>query len=161
MTDKTRILFVCQGNIIRSPLAEHMFRHQAKEAGVEHKYAVHSAGTSSYHVGESPDPRMRRVAARNGFQYDGRARQFEVTDFDRYDLIVAMDKQNLSILERLATTPDEKTKLTTMRTYDPQGDASMSVPDPYYGGIDGFQTTFDIVKRSVAGLLEDLENGKR
>ena len=83
-----------------------------------------------------------------------------MTDFDQYDLIVAMDKQNLSILQRLATTPEEEAKLTTMRTFDPDGDSSMSVPDPYYGGIDGFQTTFDIVKRSVAGLLNSLENGK-
>ena len=149
------------GNIIRSPLAEHMFRHQAEVAGVAEKYDVRSAGTSSYHVGESPDSRMRQVAARNGFEYDGRARQFEINDFELYDLIVAMDRQNLSILQRLATTPEEEAKLTTMRSYDPEGDASMSVPDPYYGGIDGFQTTFDIVKRSVNGLLKSLENGRR
>jgi protein-tyrosine phosphatase len=159
MSDKTRILFVCQGNIIRSPLAEHMFNHQAELAGVSEKYHTRSSGTSSYHLGESPDSRMRRVAAKNGFKYDGRARQFQRSDFDGYDLIIAMDMQNLSILKRLATTPEESSKLRTMRTYDPEGDASQSVPDPYYGGIDGFQATFDIVKRSVIGLLDALENG--
>ena len=160
MSDVTSILFVCQGNIIRSPLAEHMFNHLAAEAGVAEKYATDSAGTSSYHVGESPDSRMRRVAAKRGFKYDGRARQFQVSDFNRFDLIIAMDSQNLNILERQARTSGDEEKLYTMRTFDPQGRPTDGVPDPYYGGIDGFQTTFEIVKRSCQGLLDALENGE-
>ena len=128
MSDVTSILFVCQGNIIRSPLAEHMFNHLAAEAGVAEKYATDSAGTSSYHVGESPDSRMRRVAAKRGFKYDGRARQFQVSDFNRFDLIIAMDSQNLNILERQARTSGDEEKLYTMRTFDPQGRPTDGVP---------------------------------
>ena len=160
MSAFTRILFVCQGNIIRSPLAEHMFNHLAKEAGASERYATDSAGTSSYHVGERPDSRMRRVAANRGFKYDGRARQFQVSDFDRFDLIIAMDSQNLNILKRAVRSEEDESKLYTIRTFDPEGDASMSVPDPYYGGINGFEVTYDIVQRSVAGLLEALEEGE-
>ncbi|MBN2043433.1 MAG: low molecular weight phosphotyrosine protein phosphatase [Anaerolineales bacterium] len=160
MSQETRILFVCQGNIIRSPLAEHMFKHLAEQAGLSDQFYVRSAGTSSYHVGESPDSRMRRVAAKNGFKYTGRARQFQTADFNNFDLIIAMDTQNLSILKRLAGSSEEHlAKLRTMRTFDPEGDFDQSVPDPYYGGIDGFQITFDIVKRSSQGLLEALQKG--
>ena len=102
---------------------------------------------------------MRRVAAKNGFKYTGRARQFQISDYDRYDLVIAMDMENLNILKRLAAE-DDLPKLRTMRTYDPEGDATLSVPDPYYGGIDGFQVTFDIVKRSCQGLLEALQRGE-
>jgi len=158
MSQPTCIMFVCQGNIIRSPLAEHMFNHLAKEARLDGQFFVRSSGTSSYHVGESPDARMRRVAAKNGFKYTGRARQFQISDYDRYDLVIAMDMENLNILKRLAAE-DDLPKLRTMRTYDPEGDATLSVPDPYYGGIDGFQVTFDIVKRSCQGLLEALQRG--
>jgi protein-tyrosine phosphatase len=153
-------MFVCQGNIIRSPLAEHMFRHLVEEAGKGENYYLRSSGTSSYHVGEPPDARMRRVAAERGFEYTGRAQQFKIMDFDEFDLIIAMDQQNLNILKRLAQTPEEAAKLHTMRTYDPEGDASQSVPDPYYGGINGFEITYDIVERSCRGLLEVLEVGE-
>lgn len=159
MSEKTRILFVCLGNIIRSPLGEHMFAHLAEQAGVADKYETDSAGTASYHVGEQPDSRMRRVAAQNGLKYSGSARQVRQSDFDSFDLIVPMDSSNLNNLKRLARSVDDESKLYTMRTFDPQGSATEGVPDPYYGGIDGFQTTFEIVKRSCQGLLEALENG--
>ena len=160
MNTKTRILFVCMGNIIRSPLAEHMFNHLAAQAGVQDKYHVDSAGTSAYHIGEQPDSRMRRVAAQNGLDYSGSARQVKVEDFQRFDWIIPQDRENLRDLQWLARTPEEKSKLVTMRTFDPQGSPEDGVPDPYYGGIDGFQTTFEIVKRSCQGLLEALENGE-
>ena len=92
-----RIIFVCQGNIIRSPLAENMFRHFAQERGVGEKYQLDSAGTSAYHVGELPDHRMRQVAQEKGFQYTGKARQFMGEDFDQLDLIIAMDRSNQRI----------------------------------------------------------------
>jgi protein-tyrosine phosphatase len=155
-----RIIFVCQGNIIRSPLAENMFKYLAEQSGVGDQYHVRSAGTSSYHVGEAPDSRMRRVAAKNGFKYTGRARQFHRADFNKYDLVIAMDLQNLESLKRMAGTESDQAKLRTMRTFDPDGDFDQSVPDPYYGGIDGFQITFDIVKRSCQGLLEALQQGE-
>jgi len=159
MTGTTHILFVCLGNIIRSPLAEHMFTHLAAQARVADNYRVESAGTSAYHVGERPDSRMRRVAAKHGLDYTGRARQFRAEDYDRFDLIIAMDEDNLRHLKWQANSPDDERKLYTMRTFDPQGGAKDGVPDPYYGGADGFDVTFEIVRRSCQGLLEALENG--
>ena len=160
MSDKTRIIFVCLGNIIRSPLAEHMFAHLAEQAGVSHKYKVDSAGTSAYHIGEQPDSRMRKVAAQNGLVYNGRARQFRAEDYERFDLIIPQDLENLRNLNWLARGPEDEAKLFTMRTFDPQGSANQGVPDPYYGGIDGFQVTYEIVRRSCQGLLDALEKGE-
>ena len=160
MSEKKRILFVCLGNIVRSPLGEHMFSYLAEEAGVGDKYEVDSAGTSAYHIGESPDPRMRRVAASKGLIYDGRARQVTPYDLDAFDVIIAMDMENKSNLVSLANTPEQEAKIVTMRMFDPQGSPTDSVPDPYYGGIDGFEVTYDIVARSCRGLLEALEKGE-
>lgn len=159
MAEKTRIIFVCLGNIVRSPLAENMFRHVAEREGLAGQYEVDSAGTSSYHVGERPDDRMRRVAAERGFRYDGRSRQFELEDFDRFDLIIAMDKSNRNNLLRLTRTPQDEDKIRLMREFDPQSDSEEPVPDPYYGGIRGFERVYDIVERSCQGLLRALENG--
>ena len=152
-----RIIFVCQGNIIRSPLAENMFRHLAQERGVGEKYQLDSAGTSAYHVGELPDHRMREVAQEKGFQYTGKARQYRRDEFDQHGLIIVMDRSNLRILRSWASTEEEK-KIRMMREFDAQGSAKMDVPDPYYGGLDGFDKTFEIVKRSCQGLLEALES---
>jgi protein-tyrosine phosphatase len=152
-----RIIFVCQGNIIRSPLAENMFRHLAQERGVGEKYLLDSAGTSAYHVGELPDHRMRQVAQEKGFQYTGKARQYRRDEFDQHDLIIVMDRSNLQILSSWASTEEEK-KIHMMREFDPQGSARLDVPDPYYGGLDVFDKTFEIVKRSCQGLLEVLES---
>jgi protein-tyrosine phosphatase len=154
-----KIIFVCQGNIIRSPLAENMFRHLAQERGLGEMYQVDSAGTSAYHVGEPPDRRMRQVAQENGFQYTGRAKQFWAKDFGRFDLVIAMDRENQRYLQMKASSDAELNKIQLMRKYDPQGGSDLDVPDPYYGGLDGFEKTFEIVKRSCQGLLEALESG--
>jgi protein-tyrosine phosphatase len=137
-----------------------MFAHLSEKAGLGDKYEVDSAGTSSYHIGERPDRRMRKVAADYGFRYDGRARQISMSDFDRFDLIIAQDNTNLSNLKRLTRDDEDLAKLFTMRSFDPQGNPQDSVPDPYYGGIDGFHVTFEIVKRSCQGLLNALESGE-
>lgn len=157
LAQKTRICFVCLGNIVRSPLAEHMFKHLAKKAGVADKYEIASAATDSWHVGEPPDARMRRVAAGYGLVYDGRARQFQTSDLDRCDLILAMDRQNYAHLLSLTRTPKQQKKIHMLREFDPQGGEFASVPDPYYGFIDGFDETYQIIERSVKGLLESLE----
>ncbi|MCD6424822.1 MAG: low molecular weight phosphotyrosine protein phosphatase [Anaerolineales bacterium] len=153
-----RIIFVCQGNIIRSPLAENMFRYLARERGVGEKYQLDSAGTSAYHVGEPPDHRMRQVADNNGFEYTGRAKQFRVEDFDQFELVIAMDKANQRYLEMKALPGEQRSKIHLMREYDPEGKPGLDVPDPYYGGLDGFEVTFEIVKRSCQGLMEALES---
>ena len=160
MSDKYRICFVCLGNIVRSPLAEHMFNRLTEIAGVAHKYEVDSAGTGAWHVGESPDSRMRRVAAKRGLNYDGRARQFQRGDLDRFDLVVAMDANNRSHLLSMARTKEQRAKIRLLREFDPQGNKNAAVPDPYYGGIDGFERTYDIVERATQRLLESLEAGE-
>jgi len=154
-----RICFVCQGNIIRSPLAENLFRQLSQQQGVEGKYQLDSAGTSAYHVGEGPDQRMRQTAQERGFQYDGRARQFKPVELDQFDLIIAMDKANRRILESWVTDEAQRGKIRLMREFDPQGGVDLDVPDPYYGGPEGFARTYEIVERSVEGLLEALESG--
>ncbi len=152
-----RIIFVCQGNIIRSPLAENLFLYLAQEKGVEGKYQLDSAGTSAFHVGEPPDHRMRQVALENGFQYTGKARHFGQDEFGQHDLVIAMDQSNFRILNSWASSEDQK-KIRMMREFDPLGSAKLDVPDPYYGLLDGFGKTFEIVKRSCLGLLEALES---
>ncbi|NOQ40608.1 MAG: low molecular weight phosphotyrosine protein phosphatase [Anaerolineales bacterium] len=155
-----KICFVCQGNIIRSPLAEHIFLQLADEKGVVDKYFVDSAGTIAYHAGERPDRRMRQVAAERGLVYSGRAKQFKRDDFARFDLIIAMDKANRQSLQGWAVTTEQDNKIHLMREFDSQGEPNLDVPDPYYGGPDGFVSTFEIVKRSCEGLLEELEGGQ-
>jgi len=154
----TKILFVCLGNIIRSPLAEALFRRLVEQSGLDSKYEVDSAGTGNWHVGEPPDHRMVRAAARRGLVYSHRARQIQSEDFDRFNLIVGMDRQNREDLLRMARLPEHRTKVHTLREFDPEGGANAPVPDPYYGGPDGFEEVYDIVERSVRGLLEKLEN---
>lgn len=160
LTSLKRICFVCLGNIVRSPLAEHMFLNRAEELGVAHKYKVGSAGTSAWHVGEQPDPRMRRVAASRGWKYDGRSRQFLSGDFDLFDLIIAMDLENKEDLLRIRRSSSQISKIHLLREFDPLGAANIAVPDPYYGGIHGFEETYQIIERSVQGFLDALEGGK-
>lgn len=154
------ILFVCLGNIVRSPLAENLFLHLADQAGLSEAYLADSAGMGGWHVGEAPDARMRQVAAGHGFHYSGRARQFTRTDFARFDLIIAMDRDNRADLLALALTAEDRAKIHLLREFDPQGGKDAEVPDPYYGGLDGFEQVYQIVERSVRGLLTALQEGK-
>ena len=148
------------GNIIRSPLAENLFRHLAEEAGLNGKYEVDSAGTGAWHKGESPDARMRRTAARHGLVYDGEARQIRLSDFDKFDLVVAMDTENRRELQSRTRRPEQARKIRLLREFDPGSGPNASVPDPYYGGDDGFETTYRIVEAGVQGLLQALEGGR-
>ncbi len=159
MSEKKKILFVCLGNIVRSPLAENIFRRLVQENGLDKRYEVDSAGTGGWHAGESPDPRMVRVAARHGLNYSGRARQVTPQDLQEFDLVVAMDRDNKAVLYSLAQTPQQQAKIHLLRDFDPYGKPNAEVPDPYYGGIDGFEKVYQIVERSCRGMLHSLENG--
>lgn len=151
-----RVLAVCLGNICRSPAAEAAIAEAASDAGVD--IHVDSAGTGAYHVGEPPDARMRRAAADAGLAITGRARQFEPGDFDRFDLIVAMDRANLRDI--LAQAPDEEAagRVRLFRSFDPDADPDdLDVPDPYYGGADGFREVVEMVRRAAAGLIAETQ----
>jgi len=151
---KTSVLFVCMGNICRSPTAEGVFRHFVNEAGLADQIEVDSAGTHAYHVGEPPDHRASAAAARRGVSLaEIRARRVSEEDFERFDYIVAMDEDNQAQL--LDQAPDEhRSKVQLFLSY-----ASVSeteVPDPYYGGAAGFERVLDLVEEASRGLLETL-----
>ena len=150
------VLFVCLGNICRSPLAEGVFRHLAHERGVDHRFRIDSAGTGAWHVGQPPDPRSVDVARRHGVTLDGqRARQVRDDDCADFHYLVAMDNDNLRTLERLRDDWADAGSLALLRAWDPEpGDGE--VPDPYYGGPGGFDEVFRMIRRSAEGLLEDM-----
>lgn len=160
MSKPTRVIFVCLGNIIRSPLAARLFERAAQESGAADKYEVDSAGTADYHVGQEPDARMVRTAARRGFNYTNRGRQFKASDLDTFDLIVPMDLENQADIERLSITRAQRAKIHLLREFDPQANGAIAVPDPWYGGPSGFDEAYDIIERSVNNLLKTLESGK-
>lgn len=158
MTDQpVRVLFVCLGNICRSPLAEGVFAALAGERGLAAHYRIDSAGTGGWHAGELPDPRSIDVARRNGIELTSRARKIALNDFDDFDQVIAMDRENLSDLtDLLRARGGGGAELHLLRQFDPEpGDGQ--VPDPYYGGDDGFDRVYAMVHRSCTALLDHLE----
>ena len=149
-----KICFVCLGNICRSPTAEAVMRALAEQAGKA--VELDSAGTGGWHVGERADPRARTAASRRGYAIEHRARQFVADDFARFDLVLAMDKQNLTDLRALARGATVVPRMTLFRSYDPTASDGADVPDPYSGGPAGFETVLDICERACRGLLETL-----
>ena len=148
-----RVLFVCLGNICRSPTAEGAFRALVVARGLGDAFVIDSAGTAGHHAGEPPHPETLAEAARRGVTLTHRARQVTRADFDRFDRIVAMDSDNLRDLVRLARTPAERAKLSLLRSYEPGADGD-DVPDPWYTGE--FARVFDICARASEGLLAAL-----
>ena len=151
-----RICFVCLGNICRSPTAEGIMLHLVREAGLEDRISIDSAGTGAWHAGELADARSRKVAASRGFDLPSRARQFKAADFARFDYVFAMDSANLSNLEGMAATGTERDKLSLLRDWDPETEGEHDVPDPYYGGPRGFDDVFDLCERACRALLSTL-----
>ena len=150
-----RVLFVCMGNICRSPMAEGVFRRRVDEAGLAAQIAVDSAGTHSYHVGEPPDVRAQEAAQRRGYDISRlRARQITRDDFNKFDYVLAMDETNRRLLARLCPGHQAgKLKLFLEFHADP---AAREVPDPYYGGAQGFEKVLDLVEEAAQGLLGHL-----
>jgi len=149
------ILFVCMGNICRSPTAEGVFRRLLAEAGLEGRVRVDSAGTHGYHIGAPPDRRAAAAAKARGFDLSGlRARRVVTEDFDEFDLIVAMDSDNLDDLRAMAPDAGRAESRRLMDFSD--GSHGPDVPDPYYGGLNGFELVLDLVEGACAGLLEDV-----
>lgn len=152
---KLQILMVCMGNICRSPMAEGVVRRRLQEAGLARLVLVDSAGTHGYHVGEPPDPRARECAAARGYDLSGLiGRQVSLQDFRDFDLILAMDRANLAHLERMCP-PQHRHKLKLFLSYSRRY-PGQEVPDPYYGGRDGFERVLDMIEDAADGLLDSL-----
>ena len=156
MAQETSVLFVCLGNICRSPMAEGVFRSVLDEEGLANRFRVDSAGTGAWHVGESPDVRSVRTAASYGVTLSGHARQVRPEDFRSFDYIIAMDQSNLDNLEEYRGGVGGEAALYLLREFDPQGEPGAEVPDPYYGGPRGFDEVFEMVDRSCRGLLNHI-----
>lgn len=150
-----KILMVCLGNICRSPMADGLLRQKVENSGLD--VEVDSAGTSGYHVGEAPDQRMRATAKSFGVNIDSlRARQFETSDFDRFDLIYAMDESNLENILKLARNNQDEAKVKMILNEIYPGE-NMPVPDPYFGGAEGFTHVYDLLDRATDKIIAELK----
>lgn len=151
-----RVLFVCLGNICRSPTAEGVFRHRAQQAGLAERVTVDSAGTSDWHLGKAPDGRSAQAAAARGYDLSSlRGRQVQPEDFARFDLILAMDHDNLSHLQKLRPAGSGAELDLFLRRYQLALD---EVPDPYYGGADGFEQVLDLIEQASDALLAEIRS---
>jgi protein-tyrosine phosphatase len=153
-----RLLFVCLGNICRSPTAEGVMRELVAREGLAGSIEVDSAGTGSWHVDSPPDSRAAAAARARGIELVGTARQVRGSDFEEFDLLLAMDEENLRDLLAVAPDTDARAKVTLLREFDPAAvaAASLSVPDPYYGGERGFEDVLDLVQAACEGLLAEI-----
>ncbi|MEY3001610.1 MAG: hypothetical protein RL648_1824 [Verrucomicrobiota bacterium] len=154
---KYSVLFVCMGNICRSPAAEGLFRARVLEADLQDRIECDSAGTIGFHTGDLPDARMRKAAKARGYTLESRARSVSTKDLHRFDELIAMDEQNLRDLQALQAKSDGTAKLSLIRDYcrtHGKGD----VPDPYYGGTQGFEMVLDLLEDACSGLLEAIRS---
>ncbi|MDE5641899.1 MAG: low molecular weight phosphotyrosine protein phosphatase [Muribaculaceae bacterium] len=154
--DQVRILFVCLGNICRSPAADGVMRSIVKENGQESRFLIDSAGTGGYHIGDLPDQRMRVHARRRGLELTHICRQVRESDFDNFDLIVGMDESNLRNLRRLAPTVEAEAKIVPMAAWVDAALRYDHIPDPYYDGAEGFETVLDLLQNGCQNLYNSL-----
>lgn len=149
---KTRVLFCCLGNICRSPTAEAVFRARVEEAGLGQHIEIDSAGTHDYHIGKPPDTRTQRAAMKRGYDMSGlRGRQVQISDFSRFDFVLAMDHANMENLLRLCPQKEQGRLDLFLKYASRHGERE--VPDPYYGGEEGFERVLDMVEDAAEGLL--------
>jgi protein-tyrosine phosphatase len=142
-----KVLFVCLGNICRSPLAEAIFNHKIKNLNLQHLVSADSCGTGNYHIGNQPDPRTIKTAKNNGVEIWHQARQLTAGDLEKFDYLFAMDQQNLKNILRLPDADKHTHKIKLMRQFDPQGPGD--VPDPYYGTLHDFQYVYEMLDRTL------------
>ena len=157
--DKLKLLFVCLGNICRSPAAEGVMRSIIIENNDSERFEIDSAGTGRYHIGELPDNRMRVHARRRGYELTHRCRQVSVSDFDEFDLIVAMDESNYRDLKRIAPSPESEKKIVRMVDFADRTMGYDYIPDPYYEGAEGFELVLDLLESACNNLYEALKKG--
>lgn len=154
---KISVVFVCMGNICRSPTAEAVFRHFVENAGLSEQILIDSAGTHDYHIGDPPDQRTQLAARQRGYEMSAlRGRQVEASDFHRFDYVLAMDRSNLAILQDLE--PADSTIQARLLLDYARHHPEREVPDPYYGGADGFERVLDMVEDAAQGLLQEISN---
>jgi protein-tyrosine phosphatase len=153
-----RILFVCMGNICRSPTAEGVMRALVRDEGLDAAIELDSAGTGGWHAGEPPDERAVHAALQRDIVLDGAARQVTAADFERFDLVLAMDRENERDLVALAPDDEARAKVHLLREFDPEAVAvgDLDVPDPYFGGPRGFERVLDVVTAACRGLLAEV-----
>ncbi len=151
-----RILFVCLGNICRSPAAEGIMRSLVNERGDSSRWVIDSAGTGGYHVGDLPDSRMRAHAIRRGYRLDHICRQVRQSDFDDFDIIVGMDENNVSRLRQMAPSVEAEGKVIPMADFFGDFSRFDHVPDPYYDGAQGFETVLDILQDSTVNIYDTI-----
>lgn len=153
----TKILFVCTGNICRSPVAEAVFAHLAEQAGRGDEFELDSAGTGGWHAGELADPRSRAVAQKHGLTLTHHARQVSRTDFKDFDFLIIMDREHREDLLTFANlNAAQRAKVKLLREWDPKADGDLEVPDPYYGGPEGFEQMYEMIERSARELLKSI-----
>jgi protein-tyrosine phosphatase len=152
---KTKVLFVCLGNICRSPLAEAIFKHKIKEKELESYVEAESCGTANYHVGDAPDPRTISNAFKNGVMIQHHGRQLKSYDLEYFDFIFAMDESNYQNIIRLDNTGEHGHKISLMREFDPAGTGD--VPDPYHGTERNFQEVFEILNRTIDNFIRHFQ----
>jgi protein-tyrosine phosphatase len=157
-----RVLFVCLGNICRSPTAEGVMRSLVEQAGLGGRIEIDSAGTGAWHVGSPADARASATAGARGVTLESVARQVILDDFEAFDVVLAMDSENLRALTRLASNEEQRARIRLLREFDPvsAGAEDLDVPDPYYGGDRGFEEVFDLVHAACVGLLERIKAGE-
>ena len=153
---KTKLLFVCLGNICRSPAAEGIFNHLVRKHHLQERFEADSAGIGHWHVGDMPDKRMRAHGAKHGYQFDSRARQFSPSDFNRFDMIIVMDQQNASDIRSMATSPYDLRKVHLMAEYLRHHPMHRHIPDPYYGSDQQFEMVIELLEDACQGLLDTL-----
>ena len=157
MNSTVEVCFVCLGNICRSPLAQGVFEALVKQEGLQDRIIIGSAGTSHWHVGGPPDPRMQQTARQHGIHLNSRARQFQAADFKRMDLVLAMDQSNLSVLQQMRPEAELHDKLFLFRSFDPENNGDLEVPDPYYGGAEGFTKVLQMIEVASDNLLSEIK----
>lgn len=156
MDEKKKILFVCLGNICRSPSAEAVFTGMVENRGLSGRFDIDSAGTGAWHAGQPADKRMQKHAIKRGYNLTSIARQFDpLHDFDYFDMIVAMDDENVMELKRLARSESDRKKISKMTDFSKEWQYN-EVPDPYYGGDEGFELVLDLLEDACEGLLDKL-----
>lgn len=154
---KIRVLFVCLGNICRSPAAEGLMKEAISDRNSSLQWTIDSAGTGNYHIGDLPDPRMRAHARRRGLTLDHHCRQINPYDFDDFDLIIGMDASNISNLRRLAPSPEAEEKILPMSDFFGISTKYDYVPDPYYDGAEGFELVLDLLTDATVNLRDTAE----